>query len=764
MKKVYLEYNPFLVETKITIDDKPVSEGSKLESKLNTRLQSWLDMLLPELEKECNDDIILTFKGTELDANDVEATIKDYEKRGGIMRVQRGEWTIVKGGKDRLQELIKLFNEMQENCPFDDLKTDDIKKNFARAISAQFEVSVIATMSSGKSTLINAMLGRELVPSKNAACTATIAHIKDDDNMDHFTAECRDENGKIIAQSNNLTADEMSKFNETEKITDIYINGDIPFVSSKDMQLVLLDTPGPNNSRTAEHQKRTFRVIKSDDMPMVMYLMNATQLFTTNDEALVMAVSEAMKKQHGKQAKDRFIFVINKADVLDPQKGESVESAIKEAKQYLKEHGIDDANIYPVSAETAKIIRMSENGIPLSKRQKLSLNNSSLIFDESEMHLENYAPLSISLHNDIMAKLNEAKNNEDEYTETLIHTGVPAVEAAIVEYMDKYAICNKIKEAVDTFKNKIEEKDIMGKLEKEWVANDEERQKVSKQWKYLSNQLAQGEQAKEFSKQIESFNIKDDVVSKRRAILAKCDSRFDDEFFDRYDNNSQLDPDEMKDILNQMKQMIQPLQHDLQTDLEKVVNDSVVKSAEKILEAYKSQIGKLMKENQLTMPGFKFNISTNVLTMELPNVNKIVDKFTEEKYDNVKVGTKTVSDSTWYKPWTWFSDHEEPVFEQQWYSVANAKKVINGYFSPLRQNMTDNIKTISESAIKQSEDFKRYFVEELEKMDKFIQQKAQEIAEASSNKEKLIAKVKEDERKMKWLDDFIKKLDAAVKI
>ena len=308
MKKVYLEYNPFLVETKITIDDKPVSEGSKLESKLNTRLQSWLDMSLPELEKECNDDIILTFKGTELDANDVEATIKDYEEHSGIMRVQRGEWTIVKGGKDRLQELIKLFNEMQENCPFDDLKTDDIKKNFARAISAQFEVSVIATMSSGKSTLINAMLGRELVPSKNAACTATIAHIKDVDGMDHFTAECRDENGKIIAQSNNLTADEMSKFNETEKITDIYINGDIPFVSSKDMQLVLLDTPGPNNSRTAEHQKRTFRVIKSDDMPMVMYLMNATQLFTTNDEALVMAVSEAMKNQHGKQSRDRFIF------------------------------------------------------------------------------------------------------------------------------------------------------------------------------------------------------------------------------------------------------------------------------------------------------------------------------------------------------------------------------------------------------------------------------------------------------------------------
>ena len=35
-----------------------------------------------------------------------------------------------------------------------------------------FPMAVIATMSSGKSTLINALIGKEILPSANAACTA----------------------------------------------------------------------------------------------------------------------------------------------------------------------------------------------------------------------------------------------------------------------------------------------------------------------------------------------------------------------------------------------------------------------------------------------------------------------------------------------------------------------------------------------------------------------------------------------------------------
>ena len=44
-----------------------------------------------------------------------------------------------------------------------------------------FEVIVVATMSAGKSTVINALIGQELLHSANEATTATITRIHDKD-------------------------------------------------------------------------------------------------------------------------------------------------------------------------------------------------------------------------------------------------------------------------------------------------------------------------------------------------------------------------------------------------------------------------------------------------------------------------------------------------------------------------------------------------------------------------------------------------------
>ncbi|MBR3921763.1 MAG: dynamin family protein, partial [Kiritimatiellae bacterium] len=44
-------------------------------------------------------------------------------------------------------------------------------------------------MSSGKSTVVNSLLGMDLMPAKNEACTATIARITDDDHAQNFMAQ-----------------------------------------------------------------------------------------------------------------------------------------------------------------------------------------------------------------------------------------------------------------------------------------------------------------------------------------------------------------------------------------------------------------------------------------------------------------------------------------------------------------------------------------------------------------------------------------------
>lgn len=44
-----------------------------------------------------------------------------------------------------------------------------------------FKVCVVATMSSGKSTFINSIIGEEIMPEKNEACTARTMSVLDND-------------------------------------------------------------------------------------------------------------------------------------------------------------------------------------------------------------------------------------------------------------------------------------------------------------------------------------------------------------------------------------------------------------------------------------------------------------------------------------------------------------------------------------------------------------------------------------------------------
>ena len=61
-----------------------------------------------------------------------------------------------------------------------------------KKINDKFTVAVIATMSSGKSTILNALLGYELLPSKNEACTAKTFKIKDVDGLAQFIGRTKD--------------------------------------------------------------------------------------------------------------------------------------------------------------------------------------------------------------------------------------------------------------------------------------------------------------------------------------------------------------------------------------------------------------------------------------------------------------------------------------------------------------------------------------------------------------------------------------------
>lgn len=407
MRKVVIKYNPYRLETEITID----GAAPKANSRLNFgdhRLQEWIENFPQMLVEECNTkEYELTFQGTLLDYEDVEAMAQDAAAHGIHIELTH---IPAKEVADKEEAISQIFSDIQAG-PFAELKQKDVVNAFNLAKSSDFPVNVVATMSAGKSTLINSLLRQKLMPAKQEACTATITEIKDNDS-DHFTAKVYDQEGKLIQVHPELTFDIMEQLNSNPHVSTIRAEGDIPFLTAEDVALVLVDTPGPNNSRDPEHKKATYKMLSESSKTVVLYIMNATQLAVNDDYNLLSHVAESMRVG-GKQSRDRFIFVVNKLD--DFKKGEdSIEAALNKVRSYLHDNGIDDPNIYPASALTALNIRT------LLNRDEDEIDDDDLdAYEEAElkvkrfnrnqeMHFEQYAPLTPSMRGQIENMLAEA--------------------------------------------------------------------------------------------------------------------------------------------------------------------------------------------------------------------------------------------------------------------------------------------------------------------------------------------------------------------
>ena len=172
MIEIYIEYNPFSLEFIIQQDGKDFYKDSKIHKYKQSRLQNWVDKLIPEIYKVIKSKFNLVFKGTILDYEDIQEEASKFNelKNKEIVTLSYIEIRTV---NDRLKELKELFNYMQDTAPFEELKTKDVIKKFDKAINRELEIAAIATISAGKSTLIAAWVK---LPTTTICLPATLSN------------------------------------------------------------------------------------------------------------------------------------------------------------------------------------------------------------------------------------------------------------------------------------------------------------------------------------------------------------------------------------------------------------------------------------------------------------------------------------------------------------------------------------------------------------------------------------------------------------
>lgn len=764
MKKVFIKYNPYKLETEITVDGKKLAQNSKLREKIEdgSRLQEWVEELPQILIDEYNDtDFDITFHGTLLDYEDLREVFElAYENGKLIAAIDR---IPAKETSDKEILIDNVFKEIQEG-PFEELKDIEIINAFQHAKSSDFEVCVVATMSAGKSTLINAMLGTKLMPSKQEACTAIITRIKDTNNSDtSWQAEVYNKDNKIIESHEELTYSTMDRLNGDENVSLIKVSGNIPFVSAEDVSLVLIDTPGPNNSRNPEHKKVQREFLDESSKSLVLYIMEGT-FGSDDDNDLLKRVADSMKVG-GKQSKDRFIFVVNKVDDRKPKEDGDLKPTLERIRAYLKKHGITNPNLFPAAALPALNIRLIANGEEVDEDTLEETDTKVRKLNRNEdLHLEKYASLPSSIRGDINRQLSEAIESEDKSAQALIHTGVVSIEAAIRQYVEKYAKTAKIKNIVDTFIHKLDEVGCFEETKRELAQNYDKREQILAHIKNIKKKIDDGNSAKKFKDAV------DDAVSKvndeAKYVINDIVQKYQASIRERIDKVrvEELDIDEAKYEVIKLEKFVKDLEPDFQIDLDKLIRENIINTGNALLTQYKNKLASLTEELEATSIS-EINIDPlRLMGGSVVDGDLLIKQLIQSK--EVEDGKEWIenTDKKWYKPWTWFQ--EDGYYRQKYKTVkyVDASELAQDYLTPIEESLRNNGNNACSHASKQSIKIAEAFNKEFKRLDNILKGKLEELESFTTDKEKVEERIRETESKLEWLKTIKAKVESILEI
>ncbi len=329
---------------------------------------------------------------------------------------------------------ILRFNLNQLSAIADDLglqnQVQQIKRDIKNLDNEMFELVIVGEFSRGKSTFINAMLGRRMLPSRKSPTTAIISKIVYNDEP-RYVLSYKNKNSEEIDRDDffALTAPKQILSDEEraqeQKLLDSIDYAEIgyPLSFCRD-NVEIVDTPGTNDLSTVR-LNITYEYLNKADA--VILLLSATQALTSSEADFL------RERIIGNHIQDIFIVIGHKDElptVEDEQK--VLEFVMFNLQKYFPDISFNN-RIFLVSSLPTLIFRRVENGEELKpnmlRKKPDSLKDTG--FPEFESTLTNFlaqekgnvklkkyiyrgVPIIKDLNKDILLRINLLEHSADE--------------------------------------------------------------------------------------------------------------------------------------------------------------------------------------------------------------------------------------------------------------------------------------------------------------------------------------------------------------
>ncbi len=742
MLDVVIKYNPYKVISKITVNGEEPKQNSKLTQFMNQRLQLWVDQVPSLLAEEYNDDDFdLTFFGTELDYQDLLSAIKVAEKSDIHFKAKKMP---AKEFGDKEKDIRKLFERVRK-LPFEELQSPAVANAFELAFNELLEVNVVATMSAGKSTLINALLGRKLMPSKQGACTATITKIQDDDD-NTFKATAFDSNKTEIEHYSVLDYKTMVALNKNPDVSEVQVKGNIPFVTSEEVSLVLIDTPGPDNARDKKHGLVTAKALDQSSKMLVLYVMNGGKLHDNAQDAFLKKIAKSMSVG-GKQSRERFLFVINKLDAYDEEDDDIAEETIPDTIKYLEDMGIENPNIFPAAAEPALLIRRYLNTHDEEEKEKLRAKIEPIakkMIDQKQLHLEKYPHLVRSCQLQIDDELATAIENNDIFRQALVHSGIRGIEETIRMYVTKYCRPAKITNVVNTFIHGLDSAEAYETTKKEIASRQNEQKELEARIEKLTQKLTSKSENEAFKKKVSMLEITSKLAGDVDSLISEVEASLTDFFFQC---SGEMEEDEAVEYIKKFIALATTKQNEFQVSVNNLLNEDIQSKAQQILNEYIKRLAVLSEEFSADglpidlasfVQGKLVSIDINAESATDASIDSRIEKHTEVRSKTVthkrEFLERVFNPSYWFHPYYETTEYYNVEVETE-IKFVSREKLSNQLIAPIRTTLKKERSRILDFAKKETQNIKEYFYKQFDEVDAILIQKANELREATTSKE-----------------------------
>lgn len=234
-------------------------------------------------------------------------------------------------------------------------------------------IIVTANMSAGKSTLINALVGKPIARTSQEVCTGNVCYL--------FNKAYEDEKIHLKTQDINLAAD-------PDDLRSYAWDGHISIASffigaaSNVPRVCMIDTPGVDAALYRAHSKLAHKALLEYQHDTIVYVISPNRLGTDSEKAHLQWVSKNLPKS-------KIIFVLNKLDDYRDF-SDSIEESINGLREDLRMQSFDNPIICPISAYFSYLLKLKMNGYPLTEDEEEEFALYSKKFKRSTYDLSRY--------------------------------------------------------------------------------------------------------------------------------------------------------------------------------------------------------------------------------------------------------------------------------------------------------------------------------------------------------------------------------------